>query len=218
MNYLHPPDQSNKRSLTKLYEELSLIQEFAALKTKAELDFVWYYANPTSPFVKMIDDDGDRAHKVYAYVFTGDNYDPGTQTEFRLLRFPEDIRVAIGPMRMYKVDRRVRAKKALERSYDNYIKILEANLSGLPDTDIEDSQIALDPDFADEDSEKAGSPKKGLVMSYEKWVVAAEKVRDGMPKLLHAIEQGFGVVESKVINDQMTEIELFIEQQTQNRK
>lgn len=182
-----------------------------------ELDFVWYYANPTSPFVKKIADDKERAHMVYAHVFKGDHYDEGVQAEYRTLRFPEEIRAAIERMRSFRPDKRYRARKALDKTYSNYLRILEANLLGLPGTEEDEEDFEFDEEDLDgnQDQEKS---KKALTMQYEKWVVAAGKVREEMPKLLRDMEQGFGVVQSKVVDDDMLEIDLFIELQRQNNQ
>jgi hypothetical protein len=199
-----------------LYGELNEIPEFAAIKIKLDLDFIWFYANPTSPFVKRIADDSERAHQVYAHVYANDNYDEGRQADFRMLRFSEDMKMAIARMRIFKVDRRARAKMALEQAFNNCVQILEAKLIGLPDEDGSIDEL-LDEEDEEVAAESKGEAKKALVMAYDKWVTASIKVREEMPKLLRDLEQGFGVVQAKHIADEMTAIELFIEEQTQNR-
>lgn len=104
--YMFPPTDAH---LSQEYPALN-IHEFKPLDKK-ELDFVWYYANRTSPYYNQFQPSADAAFVNSKKTFTKAD-------------FTADIEKACERMRLYEPDLRQRLYKLTFDTMNNYEKIL----------------------------------------------------------------------------------------------
>jgi hypothetical protein len=149
------------------YPELQDITEFESLDD-AELKFVWYYANPTSPYAT----DSNEARKISQCLKAfGGTLSDEAENRYRSLNFPDKVKTAIDRMSKINVDARSSAKNTVQKVFDNLNRMIN-----IPDSDW---------------AEMTYESKKS-------YVALSLKVTESLPALVEKMEQGFGVSESGI--------------------
>lgn len=166
-----------KRSLISDYPELGEKDEFRVLH-KNELLFVWYFACKVSPLYE-IEPVPERINQAIKMSF---GHMPEEQKQKYLKgAFPEKVKIAIREMERYIPSWRIRAKKMLDKSFDN--------LEALIDIDVND-----DSQFKNASGEIDWSKKKA-------YAETVGKVQEMLPEMIAKAESGFGAVKTNK-NDQ----------------
>ena len=187
----------------RTYPELRNIPEFVNISV-AELKFVWWYANPTSPLVKGLagnnipnygrdNNPANRANHAYSKVWgtSIEGRDEVRFANFTSLRFTEPVRLAIEVMSKLDYTARYRAKQIADSIFTKY-----ESLSELSPTDFKD--------------------EKGLT-DYVKYANVLKLVSSAMADLIRIKEHGFGVMEKgkkKPENDSNEMFNEFLEEQS----
>lgn len=163
----------SKRSIKDDYPELRDAEEFRGL-TKSDMLFVWYYACEASPLMS-IDSDQKRVESAIKYI---ERIDPELITakfkDYAQLIFTPKMEVAIHKMRQYKMGTRIRAKKMIDKTMDNYEKILSLDIDG--------------SEFINKDGEKDFTKIK-------QYVDSSKTIIGNIPTLIEQAERGFSVVD-----------------------
>ena len=147
------------------YPELAEVEEFADLKT-AELLFVWYYANRSSPFYYVKND----RHKISNCIYHsfGKELTKEDKGKYQSRNFPQKIRDAIERMEHYNPSVRLKAKLTIERIFLNLQNMTEVSKEMKEDMD---SDLAL----------------------RKQYVELSTKVAQDIPGIVRQLEEGFGI-------------------------
>lgn len=149
------------------YPELMDIDEFRDL-TPRELNFVWYFANRTSPYSK----EKNKKKKVELSIKQG--YGEGAthkiRVDFVAGKFPEKVRNAIGRMERFNPSVRMKAKQSVEKIFERLRQLVDISREELNEMDL---------------SEKS---------SYTNLAI---KVSENLPKIVGQLEQSFGIQTKK---------------------
>lgn len=159
------------------YPELAEMSEFESLNDN-ELKFVWYYANPTSPYV----DDNNEPRKIGKCLSKafGGLLSTEAENRYRSQNFPDKVRIAIDRMKNINVDARQMAKRSAKKVFDNLNRMID-----IPEEDW---------------AEMTYENKKS-------YVALSLKITESLPDLVSTLEQGFGVandVSSSLFSDGAT--------------
>lgn len=150
-----------------VYKELERTKEFEAFNGTA-LIFIWYYANATSPFVELKDEE----RVVEALKSSG--YKPKDRERFLDLQFGETMEDAIIKMRSFIPGARYFGWKALKNTYQNYLDILDKK--------------------ADDFIKTTGSGENQVMeVDYGAYATITTKLSAALPGLVAQLEEGFGV-------------------------
>lgn len=123
---LFEPEYDDSGSLIDLREThpiLSEIDEFKAL-LYSDLHFVNAYANPSSPLVIKNLPDGERVNLAMEFAY-GENVEYEKKEVYLLHQWNEDVESAVQRMKRFNVAHRSQAEAALERSFNNIMKMNE---------------------------------------------------------------------------------------------
>ncbi len=166
----------------RTYPELRTIEEFNNISI-AELKFVWWYSNPTSPLVKKYFNPAQRSNHAYGKVwdYSIEGRDNVRFNNFTNLRFTEPIRLAIERMAKIDYTARYRAKVVADKTFRDY-----EEMSKLTPEDFRINGKTL------EDGTIVGGE-----IDYMKFANVKKLVLMSMPELIKVKEQGFGVVTGK---------------------
>ena len=123
------------------YEELGLVEEFKEL-TPNEMKFVWFYANQTSPYIRMAY--GERVLKCLEIL--KDELSGTQMEEFVKLSFPPGIAAAIEVMGKFNPKLRTEAKSITETIFKNIKKIVSIEPEDIPDMEEKKKYIAISMD------------------------------------------------------------------------
>lgn len=111
------------RDLRDTYPTIASDPVFENL-SKENLDFVWLWANTTSPHA-AISDKYKKAKACFDTAFGSDYKNSTLRKIYESLDFPEEIKTAIDKMRTYNLDVRSRAYKVYIDNFDSILKIKE---------------------------------------------------------------------------------------------
>lgn len=177
--YLFGP--KNKKDLKHQYPELGNFPEFKNLTT-AELLFVWWYANQTSP---LVTDDNLSDKMRIAFAFTeafgtksNDAVYDKRKTDYYSSNFPSHISIAIDVMRSFNPTVRARSRMMVEKILANYEKLVDIKIS----------------DF---ETKNDDGSKEINWTGRNNYVTSTKNISDTLPQLINQVEQGFGVSDNK---------------------
>jgi hypothetical protein len=157
--YIFRPGENDMK---QQYPELKKEVAFKNL-TNAELKFVWYYANKTSPFHQMAID--KRLHKAWSAA----GFDPEKTKERKLKTkntWPELIESAMKKMEEYNPNLRFQANMAIATIFDN-MKLLIA----IPQQDL----------------------LKREAQQQKQYIDMVTNINKEMPGIIKKLEEGYGV-------------------------
>lgn len=157
------------KSLLRMYPELAKEPCFKDLPAD-ELNFVWYYANPSSS-IDPEEPDSVRANMSAGIVFKKNS---DKIKKFSSMSFDEPVKKAIERMKKYSPDARAMAKRIAQTTLNNYMKLVEVKVS--------------DFEFINKDGIKEIDWS-----GRNQYVSSAAKINEVMPGLINQIEEGYGI-------------------------
>lgn len=144
------------------YPELGTMAEFSNLPER-ELRFVWFYANPSSPYFKVKD------KKERLYLAYGESYGEVREGHKKTILagiFTPEVSDAIDRMQRFSVSDRGRAKRMVDQVFENFEHII---------TEVDISVLVSSPELM------------------AKYTDVALKISDALPDLIKKKEEGFGI-------------------------
>ena len=149
------------------YPELSRISEFKKISSD-ELKVAWYYANPTSPFANISDDD-ERLKLAVEEVYKSD-----TTKKEQFLNGEYSSNFTAAAMRMSKINAtyRKRAYEIINIMIDEFQEIVEKGREGFSTTKVTESGAITEIDYA-------------------KFVTTMKMIRSELPQIIEQAEEGF---------------------------
>lgn len=164
---LFDPTGIKSQDYKATYPELEKTAEFEPL-TGAELMFVWYYANATSPFIEM----KEEGRVIEALSSSG--FKPIDKEKFLDIQFGERLEDAIIKMRSFIPGARYFGWKSIKNTYQNYLEILDKK--------------------AEEFVKTTGSGENVVTeIDYGTYANISTKLSAALPGLVAQLEEGFGV-------------------------
>lgn len=163
----------NGKTLIRSYPELEAVPEFKKLGP-AELLFVWYIANLSSP----VDYGWNNSIRYTTAASLAFPNDPIKKEKYANQDLPEDVRVAMRKMEKYSPDARMVAKRMTQTMFHNLQKIVDVHL---------DQFVKID---SEGNSSVDWSGKK-------QYVDMCQKTSEMLPVLIKQLEEGFGITENK---------------------
>jgi len=151
------------------YPELASISEFEDLGGR-ELIFVWYYANATSPLLRL--EENKRVEE--AMKLSGIKLSPEYIERYLKLQFGETLERAIAKMSSFLPGARYLGWQAIKAIFDQYIDIAHAGTSSF--------------------TKSVGSgEEKEDVIDYSAYTTTTSKISASLPNLIARLEEGFGI-------------------------
>lgn len=170
------------------YPELGKEPEFKDL-TNAEMVFVWWAGNRTSPVFNIGNGLSERQRVYVAYKKAFGKAKNDTLQQYLSGIFPAKIALALKKMNTYVPHLRLQAKLMAEKTWEDYRRIISTDISSFVDAEQKAKHISM-----------------------------VQKVRADMPNILRDIELGYGV-SIKEVSDEVSnlkEIDLILQSEEQD--
>lgn len=169
---LFDPEGMDPKDYKDRYPEIKETPEFKELSGR-QLVFIWYYANPTSPIIGILE---NKERVKEALKISQWRPPQGTKERVLRLQFDERLGEAVERMGKYEPGPRYIAYMGIKKVFEEYKRILAMG---------EDSfkKVTKNKE-GDETSEE---------IDYAKYVKVTTDIANEYPKLIEKLERGFGI-------------------------
>jgi len=130
------------KDLRHEYEELGEIEEFRILSQR-EMNFVWYFANSSSPYYVL--PEKDRLMKCLE-LMKGELTDEKLEAYYDM-RFPKNVASAIDRMRKFDPKLRIQAKAITIKIFNNIKRIVNINPDSIVDMEEKKKYVSMSLDI-----------------------------------------------------------------------